>query len=268
MSTVVCFHAHPDDEALLMGGTIARLAAEGHRVVLVTATGGEAGLASTELLAEMSLGDRRTRELALAANLLGCARVVLLGYADSGMADEPSDHPNAFAHVDIDAAAQRLADLLCEEDADVLTLYDPAGGYGHPDHVQVNRVGQRAAQLHETTLVLEATIDRRAVQRVLRSIRLLTCRSADWDPERFATLFADPHRITHRIDVSTYLPEKRAAMQAHVSQATSDSGTRLLATLLRLPRPLFRIALRREWYVEHGRTPSKPLLNDPLASLP
>lgn len=267
MSTVVCFHAHPDDEALLMGGTIARLAAEGHRVVLVTATGGEAGLASTELMGTMSLGDRRMRELAASAKLLGCARVVLLGYADSGMAGEPTGHPNAFAHVDIEAAAQRLTRLLREEDADVLTIYDPAGGYGHPDHVQVHRVGRRAAHLHATPLLLEATIDRRALQRVLRSIRLLTRRWADWDPERFNTLFADPQRITHRIDVGKYLPAKRAAMQAHASQATSDNGTRLLATLLRLPAPLFRMALRREWYVEHHRTPAKPLSDDLLASL-
>lgn len=268
MSTVVCFHAHPDDEVLLMGGTIARLAAEGHRVVLVTATGGEAGLASTELLAAESLGDRRLRELAVSADVLGCARVVLLGYADSGMADEPTGHPNAFADTDVEAGAQRLAQLLREENADVLTIYDPAGGYGHPDHTQVNRVGQRAAQLHHTPLLLEATIDRRALQRALRSIRPLTSRWADWDPKRFSTLFADPHRLTHRIDVSAYLPAKRAAMQAHASQATSDSGTRLLAALLRLPAPLFRIALRWEWYVEHDKTPTRPLSRDLLASLP
>lgn len=267
MSTVVCFHAHPDDEALLMGGTIARLSAEGHRVVLVTATGGEAGLAATELIAAMPLGDRRLHELAVSAAALGCARVVLLGYADSGMADRPTQHPNAFARIEVEAAAHRLAQFLHEENADVLTIYDPAGGYGHPDHVQVHRVGRRAAELHATPLVLEATIDRRALQRVLRCIRLFTRSSADWEPARYGTLFADPHRITHRIDVSRYLPEKRAAMQAHASQATSDSGTRLLAALLRLPGPLFRMALRREWFVEHGRQPRQPPLDDLLASL-
>lgn len=264
--TIVCFHAHPDDEALLMGGTMARLSAEGHRVVLVTATGGEAGLAATAVKATMPLGERRLRELAASAAALGCARVAVLGYGDSGMADQPTHHPNAFSQLDVDVGAHRLAQVLQEERADVLTIYDPAGGYGHPDHVQVHRVGRRAAQLNATPLVLEATIDRRALQRVLRRIRLLTLRSPDLDPARFNALFADPRRITHEIDVSRYLPQKRAAMQAHVSQTTADDGTRLLGMLLRLPAPLFRMVLHREWFVEHGRTPQKPPADDILAS--
>ncbi|MFI5101158.1 MAG: PIG-L deacetylase family protein, partial [Actinomycetes bacterium] len=98
--TLVAFHAHPDDEALLTAGTMARAAAQGHRVVLVVATDGGRGLVGSGFLA-----------------------------GDETLAD------------------RRLAELLVEEAADAVTIYDPAGGYGHPDHVQVHRVGTRAAEL-------------------------------------------------------------------------------------------------------------------------
>ena len=83
--TVVFFHAHPDDEALLTSGTMAKLASQGHRVVLVVATAGEAGLASAELTADGRLGDRRLAELHTSARALGVSRTEVLGYADSGL---------------------------------------------------------------------------------------------------------------------------------------------------------------------------------------
>jgi LmbE family N-acetylglucosaminyl deacetylase len=168
--TVISFHAHPDDEALLTAGTLARAAAAGHRVVLVVATRGEAGLASTAMGTGDVLAQRRTAELMRSAEALGCARVECLGYADSGMADAPSGIENAFARVDTEEAARRLAEILLEEEADVLTIYDPAGGYGHPDHVQIHHVGIRAAELAATPVVLEATVDRGLLQRALRII--------------------------------------------------------------------------------------------------
>jgi LmbE family N-acetylglucosaminyl deacetylase len=263
----VFFHAHPDDEALLTGGTMARLTAEGNRVVLVTATAGEAGLVSAALTATRSLGARRRDELARAADLLGCADVVILGYADSGTANDPSGADGAFADADVDQVAERLAEILRAESAEVLTIYDPAGGYGHPDHVHVHHVGRRAAELAHTPVVLEATVDRRVLQRALRSIRWLTARSPDLNPNRFDSLYSDPSRVTHRVDVSRYLDQKRAAMRAHVSQATADDGTRLLTGLLRLPKPLFRIVLGREWFVEHNRQPRRRPLDDVLATI-
>ncbi|MGH8960878.1 MAG: PIG-L family deacetylase [Jatrophihabitantaceae bacterium] len=266
--TIVCFHAHPDDEALLMGGTMARLSAQGHRVVLVTATAGEAGLASAELAARQPLGERRGHELTAAAHALGCARAVLLGFADSGMAEHPSTAPNAFSRTPVPAAAVALAQLLAEEDAGVLTIYDPAGGYGHPDHVQVHRAGLHAAALAGTPVVLEATVDRRALQRALRVVRPFTRGSADLRPSRFDDLFADPSRITHRVDVTGFLDQKRAAMQAHASQMTADGDApRILSRLLQLPVTVFRLAMGREWFVEHGRTPTRKRLDDVLATL-
>jgi LmbE family N-acetylglucosaminyl deacetylase len=275
--TIVCFHAHPDDEVLLMGGSMARLAREGHRVVLVTATGGGRGLAARSGVRstgrdidEDSLAGLRERELAESARILGCARVVVLGYRDSGSDSEAAASAAegaSFATTPVDEAARRLADLLDEESADALTIYDPAGGYGHPDHIHVNRVGRRAAELAGTALVLEVTVDRRLLRRALMLIRPFRPASADFDPHRFDNLFTDPRRITHRVDVKRYLPQKRAAMKAHTSQATADEGDRTLAWILRLPAPLFALAFGHEWFVEHGRATGRARLDDLLVSL-
>jgi LmbE family N-acetylglucosaminyl deacetylase len=265
--TVVSFHAHPDDEALLTAGTLARAAAEGHRVVLVVATAGGAGLASSAVLAEGPLAQRRHAELLRSAEALGCARVECLGYADSGMAGARSEIPDAFADTDREQAARRLAALLQEERADVLTIYDPAGGYGHPDHVQAHHVGTRAAQLAGTPVVLEATVDRRALLRILRAVWWLPGVPREFRPASFATAFAEPGRLTHRVDVRKFIAHKRAAMAAHTSQASADTGRRTLAILLKLPGPLFRAVLGHEWYVEHGRAPTRPLADDIFCGL-
>src|SRR5256885_8360310 len=157
--TLVSFHAHPDDEALLTAGTLARASAEGHRVVLVVATTGEAGLAASDVLADGPLGERRTAELMRSARALGCARVEWLGYADSGMADAPSGAADSFADADLEEAAERLAAILREEEADAITIYDPAGGYGHPDHVQVHHVGDRkSTRLNSSHLVISYAV--------------------------------------------------------------------------------------------------------------
>jgi LmbE family N-acetylglucosaminyl deacetylase len=269
--TVVFFHAHPDDEALLTGGTMARLAAEGHRVVLVTATAGEAGLASTELTASQALADVRLRELSQSAGILGCSRTVVLGYADSGSTGRVNPDGTTFAGTPVDDAARRLAEVLAEERADALTGYDAAGGYGHPDHVQVHRVARRAAELAGTARLLEATVDRRALQRALRLVGWARRGSPDFAASRFDALYTPHEAITHRVDVRGYVRPKREAMRAHASQSTQDATAgdeRSLAWMLRLPGPLFRLAFGHEWFVEVGRTPARTALTDVLADLP
>ncbi|MBO2453199.1 PIG-L family deacetylase [Actinomadura barringtoniae] len=261
------FHAHPDDEALLTAGTLARVTAEGHRAVIVVATSGAAGLAAANLTGT-DLAERRLAELRRSAAVLGCARVECLGYDDSGMARAPAKAANAFAHADREEAAQRLARILREERADVLTIYDPAGGYGHPDHIRVHDVGVLAAQLAGTPVVLEATLDRRLLLRALRLVCFLPGVPRDFAPARFASAYTAPERLTHRVDVRRFSCLKRAAMAAHVSQAGGGSGLRTLAFLLRLPGPVFRWVLGHEWYVEHGRVAARPLLDDIFASLP
>ena len=272
--TVVSFHAHPDDEALLTAGTLARLAAEGHRVVLVVATAGEAGLASRAHAHD--LGARRRRELAASAAALGVSRVEVLGYADSGWADSGwSGTPRApvaggeraFARVPVETAAAELARLLVEERADVLTTYDAAGGYGHPDHVQVHKVGRRAAELAGTPLVLEATVDRRLLLRVARPLaRLARVLRLPAVPDLSAA-YTDRADLTHRVDVRDHLAAKRAALRAHASQAGADDGARTLALLLRLPGPVARRVLGTEWFREPGRVPGTRPLDDVLTTL-
>ncbi|WP_343061673.1 PIG-L deacetylase family protein [Nocardioides luti] len=266
------FHAHPDDEALLTAGTLARAVRDGHRVVVVVATTGEAGLSAGS---PEGLAATRTAELEASVAAIGAHRVEVLGFADSGFSVDDADgskfppDPDAqrFSDVHVELAAHRLAAILVEEGADALTGYDPAGGYGHRDHVQVHRVAARAAALAGTPLLLEATIDRRLllpVHRVLRAIARLVALPALPDLSRAYTAHAD---LTHRVDVRGHLDAKLASMAAHVSQASADEGVRTLALLLRLPRPVARRVLGTEWFREVGRPGGAPLLDDIFASL-
>ena len=262
--TIVSFHAHPDDEALLTAGTLARAAADGHRVVLVVATAGEAGLTSADL--GDGLGGRRTAELDRSAAALGVARVEVLGYADSGYG-EGAPRPGSFATLEVEPVAERLAAILREEAADVLTSYDEHGGYGHPDHVQVHRVAARAAELAGTRVVLEATVEREAIGRAVGWLRVLARVLPVPQLPDTREAFVPRAEITHVVDVRRHLAAKEAALRAHTSQASGAPGdVRTLALLLRLPRPLRRRVLGREWFREVGRTPGAPL-DDVLASL-
>lgn len=244
--TIVSFHAHPDDEALFTGGSLAQASASGHRVVLVVATRGEAGLSDGTGQPD-GLGARRWRELEASAVALGVSRLVCLDYADSGLdAGAAGGGGEPFARADVEEAAERLAAVLTEENAEVLTSYDAAGGYGHPDHRQVHIVARRAAQLAGTPTLLEATVDRRLIVPVLRVLRLASrVVPLPWIPDG-REIFASPELITHSVDVRHHLDAKLAALRAHGSQATG--GPRTIDLLLRLPRPVSRLVLGREWF--------------------
>jgi len=254
--TLVAFHAHPDDEALLTAGTLARAAAEGHRVVLVTATDGEAGTTSSELGARGPLGALRRAELEVSAAALGVGRVVHLGFPDSGFGPSATGAPHAFGALDPARAAAPLVEVLLAERADVLTTYDPTGGYGHPDHRQVHVTGALAARLAGTASVLEATVERDRLARAARlaaALRLVDGADAD----RLRAAYTPRAQITHRVDVRAFTDVKRRAMQAHVTQAASDDGTRTLRLLLGLPRWLFDRVVGREWFVDRTRAPGR-----------
>ncbi|GGO65740.1 GlcNAc-PI de-N-acetylase [Nonomuraea cavernae] len=255
------FHAHPDDEALLTAGTMAMLAAEGHRVVLVVATAGERGLAAMEPGDE--LGRTRLEELYESAALLGCARVECLGYGDSGLspaggvADERPD--NAFIDADTEEAAGRLAAILREEQADLLSIYDPAGGYGHPDHVQVHRVGRRAAEIAGTEIVLEATVNRDPLVKLLRMAGKVYRFPPEFDVRTFESAYSPGETITHRVNVRRFAKQKRASMSAHASQASGGESDRTLAVMLKVPYPLYRLVFGTEWFVRRDVPPGTRL---------
>lgn len=251
MATIVALHAHPDDEALLTGGWLAQRSAAGDRVVLAFATDGDAGLTATPRLGTArSLGELRRAEAAASARALGAARVVWLGYADSGMCDTPTEGPGRFIDTPVDAAARALAALLDEEDADILTGYDENGGYGHPDHVHVHRVGRAAQTIAaRRPRLLEATLDRTWLVRVVRVLRpfarLMPAVNLPGD-----NVYASRVDLTRSltIDVRDQLAQKRAALAAHASQ--TGGGMRTVAILLALPRPLARRVLGTEWFLE------------------
>lgn len=257
--TLVAFHAHPDDEALFTGGTLARCSAEGHRVVVVVATSGERGLTAPDRPTD-DLGVQRAGELELAAAVLGVARVVHLGYADSGFRDPAVPPAGSFCAAPAEQAAERLRAILDEERADVLTVYDEAGGYGHRDHVRVREVGLlAAASAASPPRVLEATVDRQALQRGIRLLNRFGVRPGGMRAADLARAYRSRADITHEIDVRRFVWVKQAALAAHVSQLDGGQDVRTVSLLARLRWPLANLVLGREWFVEVGlAVPPKP----------
>jgi LmbE family N-acetylglucosaminyl deacetylase len=256
MSTLVCVHAHPDDESILTAGTMGLAARDGHRVVLVLATRGELGEPVPGILDDgEALGERREAETRRAAEVLGVERVEFLGYRDSGMmGDVTNDDPTCFWQADVEEAAGRLASVLVDVQADVVTIYDDHGGYGHPDHIQVHRVGLRAAELAGVDAVFLATSNRDEVTRRRSDVVPeelpegvdpddLPEPPADLDLSTFGTPAAD---ITHAVDVRSVIDLKRSAMATHASQIAPDSF------FLALPEAVFGMAFGTEWYVAVG----------------
>lgn len=268
--TLVALHAHPDDEALLTAGTMARAAAQGHRVVLVVATDGALGLADEAFGAKGdALASTRSRELAASAEALGVARVVELGYADSGSGAELYPDPpglTRFARVPLAEAADRVAAVLAEEGADVLLTYDRNGGYGHRDHVRVHEVGAEAARRHREASglplrVLEATVPRDTMTRALDLVAKVYRFPPEFDRESFDRAYSARAEITHRISVRRHIRAKRASMRAHASQA-SGGDSRTLGAFLRIPRPLYDLVFAREWYRDPDLPPGSTIRRD------
>jgi LmbE family N-acetylglucosaminyl deacetylase len=254
MATLVAFHAHPDDECLGQAGTIAKAVDEGHRVVVVYATRGEVGQVADGLLAPgESLVDRRAAEAQRSAEVLGTARIEWLGYRDSGMmGTADNDDPSCFWRAGVDEAAERLAAILRDERADVLTIYDENGNYGHPDHIQVHRVGVRAGELASTPQVLEMTMSREHIRGMLEQAV-----AAGVDLGGDLPDFDDPNLvlgvpdalITTRVDVRTWADRKLRAMRAHESQV------RDMAPFLAMAPEQFAEVLGLEFYIRRGAPP-------------
>jgi LmbE family N-acetylglucosaminyl deacetylase len=216
---------------------------DGHRVVLVVATRGELGEVPEGFLDDgEELWQRRIVETRASADILGVDRVEFLGYTDSGMMGEPTnDQPGTFWTADVEEAAGKLAAILREENADVLTVYDDHGGYGHPDHIQVHRVGVRAAELAGTPRVYQSTINRD---------RILARRNEFGEGPEVPDDFGKPEsEITCKVDVSRFTQHKRKAMRAHASQISEESF------FLAMPDEAFEFAFGVEWFIRAGQGP-------------
>ena len=231
---------------------MAGASAAGHRVVLVTATRGELGEPQPGVLAEgEELWQRRVVELAESAEILGAEPPRFLDYEDSGMEGEPSnDNPACFWQADPDEAAERLAAILSEVEADVLTIYDDHGLYGHPDHIQVHRVGLAAAKLAGVDTVYEATVNR---DRALESFAEMSAEmEADGvegpNVDEFEEFGMVEDDLALALDVSKHLEAKRAAMAVHKSQISDQSF------FLYMPPERFAQVFAYEWFAIPGVT--------------
>ncbi|MFT5530266.1 MAG: LmbE family N-acetylglucosaminyl deacetylase [Candidatus Poriferisodalaceae bacterium] len=252
VATLVCFHAHPDDEAIATGGVMAMAADAGHRVVLVCATDGAVGEVDEGVLDPgETLAARRAVELQAACDLLGVHRLEFLGYRDSGMENtETNQDPDCFWQADLEVAARQLADLLEAERADVFTCYDDHGGYGHPDHIQVHRVGHRAAELARTPRVYEATMNRDHIEGLMEAARAAGEDMPEPPAAAQEVAFGSPDAIiTTGVDVTSVIDRKRAAMAAHKSQIGEESF------LLKMPLDAFSMGFGTEWFIRKDSSP-------------
>ncbi len=237
--TLMAVHAHPDDEATSTGGVLARYAAEGVRTVLVTCTDGACGDAPGGIKPgqpghdPVAVAALRREELAQSSAVLQVSHLELLGYADSGMMGWPqNDAPHAFWQTPVDEAAARLAELIRIHQPDVVVTYDENGFYGHPDHIQANRVTMAALKLSGSPAKVYWTTAPRSMMAEFQRTMAEEA-GADWDElERAEQAGAESDRpafeiglpdeeITTWVDVTAYGPVKFKALQAYASQSDS-----------------------------------------------
>jgi len=244
-----------------MGGTLARYAAAGEQVVVVNATRGEVGEIHNyddPGSRRAALGDIREAELRAAGSLLGVTAVELLGYRDSGMAGSPeNDDPACFGQASFMEAVGRLVRLVRRYRPEVMTAYDPFGGYGHPDHIQVHRVGTAAffgaadvgrfpveeggepwqpSKLYWVTWPRERTRQRR---RAAAEAGEITAAEAEAEPD---TGTMEEH-ISTFLDIAPWFDRKWAAILAHRTQI-AETGW-----LLAIPEEARRRAFSREAFI-------------------
>ncbi|WP_172892418.1 N-acetyl-1-D-myo-inositol-2-amino-2-deoxy-alpha-D-glucopyranoside deacetylase [Micromonospora coxensis] len=233
-------HAHPDDESIGTGSTMAHYAAAGAHVTLVTCTLGEEGEIHVPELAQLGaaeadqLGGYRIAELAAACAALGVTDHRFLGgagrYRDSGMMGlATNEHPRAFWRADLDEAAGHLLAVMREVRPQVMITYDPNGFYGHPDHIQAHRVAMRAAELAAAEGCAPAKVYWTAMPRSVLEAGLDQFTESSDNPfdgiESVDELpFGTPDaEIAARIDATEQHAAKEAAMRAHATQIPATS---------------------------------------------
>jgi N-acetyl-1-D-myo-inositol-2-amino-2-deoxy-alpha-D-glucopyranoside deacetylase len=222
--------AHPDDEVFGSGGTLARYAEAGERVVLVCATRGEGGKVTDPELGEVDdVGALRERELHAACDALGIEPPVLLDFHDSGRNERTRhDDPKALMNVDMWELERALLPQLERFQPDLLLSHDPHGTYGHIDHLKVHRAAEAAFW---SARKVQAAPPRRLYQTAISSTRMAEMQAAreggplgGLDPELFGVGESDFAAV---IDIAPWAERKRQAISAHRSQvgpASSFSG--------------------------------------------
>lgn len=241
-------HAHPDDETINNGATMAKYVAAGHHVTLVTCTAGEEGEVLVPELAHLAaaetdqLGPERRNELTNAMAALGVTDFQFLGgfgtYRDSGMmGTTPNQNSKCFWQADLLEAATHLVRIIRDRKPAVFVTYDDFGGYGHPDHIQTHRVAMYAAQLAAAPSYLPELpawripkIYWNAAPRGLAKTQIaeLVAKGVEIGMSEedidTAPFFCDDELVTTRIDGSAYAEAKTKALRAHRTQLDMNSG--------------------------------------------
>ena len=232
-------HAHPDDETINNGVTMAKYAVEGVHVTLVTCTRGEEGEVLVESLKNLAsdkddkLGDHREIELKDAMIELGISDFRFLGspnkkWRDSGMIGAPqNERTDVFWQSDLDEAANELVKVILEIKPQVMITYDEFGGYGHPDHIKAHQVAMRAAEISanqgwQITKIYWNTMPKSVLQTSMDKMKEMG--SEFFGPESVDELpFAKADElVTSVVKAQEYVPQKLAAMKAHATQISVD----------------------------------------------
>jgi len=231
-------HAHPDDEVIGTGATMAHYAARGAQVTLVTCTLGEEGEIHVPSLAQLAaaqadqLGGYRVVELERACAALGVADHRFLGgagrYRDSGMMGLPTnDHPRCLWQADLDEAAGLLVEIMREVRPQVMITYDDNGFYGHPDHIMAHRIAMRAAELagdDGPRKIYFTAMPRRVLEHGMEAFRGLDNNPfADVDKVDDLPFGHSDEEIAACIDGTDRYEQKVAAMRAHATQIPDNS---------------------------------------------
>ena len=241
--TLMAVHAHPDDEAIGTGGVLARYADEGVRTVLVTCTNGELGDAPGGIKPgdpghdESVVVPLRRRELEASCKVLGVSDLELLGYHDSGMMGWPqNDAPGCFWRTPVEQPAHRLADLMRAYEPDVVVTYDEKGFYGHPDHIQANRVTHAALDEWGVPAKLYYTAVARSSLRGLQDQLVAAGLERPIDVEENPDFGTPDELVTTTVDCSAVANRKYASLAAHASQSDNifflQMGEELFATIM------------------------------------
>jgi len=264
MSTLLLVHAHPDDEAVSTGGVMLKAHADGHRVVLVTATRGEVGeiYNMDEKATRPHLGEVRTKELEKASRILGVNRGEFLDYRDSGMAGTAdNENPKSFHQAPLNEAATKLAVILREEKPDVVVTYAEDGIYGHPDHIKAHFVTNAAldAMLRSSEPWTPKKLYYMAIPRsMMQAFRDQMPEEARRDDIGASIQGTPDELVTTRIDVIDYIDRKREAFAAHVSQNDPNSWFANMAD------QIYRLAFGTEYYQLVRGKPGSALPEDDL----
>jgi N-acetyl-1-D-myo-inositol-2-amino-2-deoxy-alpha-D-glucopyranoside deacetylase len=245
MGTLLLVHAHPDDEAISTGGAMMKAKGEGHRVVLVTSTRGEAGeiYNMDEKATRPRLGEVRTKELETATKILGVDRLEFLDYRDSGMVGTPeNEDPRSFHQAPLEEAAAKLAAILREERPDVVVTYDADGTYGHPDHIKAHLVTNAALDLLDKEGWRPSKLYYTGIPRSLMEKFMEQVPEEDRRNDTIRIIGTPDELVTTRVDVSDFVDRKREAFAAHVTQNDPNSWFTTMAD------QMYRMAFGAEYY--------------------